>query len=582
LDELKLLYIFAGKQKNSKIQRFKIQNFTVLRSYGLTILRFLFMEKKKLKLPVGTQTFETLRTEGYVYVDKTKHLVNMIDTGRIYFLARPRRFGKSMTVSTFDALFSGKKDLFKGLYAEEFLNRPDFRPSPVIRLDMSNISTHMGVEIMEESMQHMTRSAAEKLNIDISDSKTSGDMLGELIEKTADKYDQKVVFLLDEYDKPYTDFANDPEMAEKVRNVLRSYYVKIKAKDDFIRFVFITGISKFAKLGVFSTLNTLQDISLMPEYAEICGYTEEEIIRYFPDYLDEAAKYMHISTSELIEKMRYYYNGFAFDANASVKLYNPFSTLLFLGERFFFNYWIDTGSPKFMADYMKRHKVTVEQFRNLPISLDFARSPGDVDTAPPEGFFYQCGYLTLHPAEGGGLVLDYPNTEVLNSMSKLVAENIFRSKDENDQYFSQIIFKALRENDLKLFKYALSTLLASIPYDDYSKAAEQHVNLKGYQFPAQEWLYRSCILSFLRGCGVVVDAELHTHRGRPDLVISHNGNIWVIEMKVAYAGESATQKAQEAYLQIIDKQYAQPYPNALCIGLGIDNSQRQITAMQTE
>ena len=540
------------------------------------------MEKKKLKLPVGTQTFEKLRTGGYVYVDKTKHLVNMIDSGEFYFLSRPRRFGKSMTVLTFDALFSGKKDLFKGLYAEEFLNRPDFRSSPVIRLDMSSITTHMGIEIMEESMQQITQEEGERLDIELSDSQSPGNLLRELIRKAAKKYDQKVVFLLDEYDKPYTDFANDPEMAEKVRNVLRSYYVQIKVNDEYIRFAFITGISKFAKIGVFSTLNTLKDISLMPEYAEICGYTEEEIIRYFPDYLDEAAKYMNISTSELIEKMRYYYNGFAFDRNASVKLYNPFSTLLFLGERFFFNYWIDTGSPKFMADYMKRHKVTVEQFRNLPISLDFARSPGDVDTTPPEGFLYQCGYLTLHQAEGGGLVLDYPNTEVLNSMSQLVAQNIFRSKDENDQFYSQIIFKALRENDLKLFKYALNTLLASIPYDDYSKAAEQHVNLKGYQFPAQEWLYRSCILSFLRGCGVVVDTELHTYRGRPDLVISHNGNVWVVEIKVAYDGESATQKANEAYLQIIDKQYAQPYPNALCIGLGIDNSLRQITAIQTE
>ena len=536
---------------------------------------------KRLKLPVGIQTFETLRTEGYVYVDKTKHLINMIDSGQIYFLARPRRFGKSMTISTFDALFSGKKELFKGLYAEEYLNRPDFRPRPVIRLDMSNIDTSKGIESMEETMCYLTQNVAKNIDVRLSNTKLCSALLDELIEAASEKYGQKVVILLDEYDKPYTDFVNDPEMAEKVRDVLRSYYVKIKTKDEYIRFTFITGISKFAKLGVFSTLNTLKDISLMPEYAEICGYSEEEIIRYFPDYLDETSKYMNVTTSELIEKMRYYYNGFAFDRHASVKLYNPFSTLLFLGEKEFFNYWIDTGSPKFIADYMKRHKVTVEQFRNLPITLDFARSPGDVDTTPPEGFLYQSGYLTLHPFEGGGLALDYPNTEVLNSMSKFVADNILQQKGESFGSYNRRLMHALMNNDYGLFKDALNTLLASIPYDDFSKAAEECILFGKYKFPAQEWLYRSCILSFLRGCGVVVDAELHTCLGRPDLVISHNGIVWVIEIKVAYESESAVQKAEEAYRQIIDKQYAKPYPAAVCIGLGIDNSLRQITAMRT-
>jgi len=540
------------------------------------------MENKRLKLPIGIQTFDKLREGGYVYVDKTQHLIELIDRGEIYFLARPRRFGKSLTISTFDAIFSGKKELFKGLYAEEFLNRPDFMPSPVIRLDMSKVATNEGIENIRASILSQTRKVAKKLGVELSDTQISGDLLSELIAETAEKYEQKVVILIDEYDKPYTDFVNDPDMAEKVREVLRNYYVQIKACDEYIRFTFITGISKFARFGVFSTLNTPLDISMMPKYAEICGLTEEEIIRYFPDYLDEMANYMQISTPELIEKMRYYYNGFSFDSGANVRLYNPYSTLSFLEKKEFLNYWVNSGRPKFIADYMKNRNLTVEQFRNFLVSHDFVENPGDMDATPPEGFLYQSGYLSLRTAKGGGLVLDYPNTEVYNSMSKLVADNILQENGNTFGSYHRRLIHALQTNDFELFQDALNTLLASIPYDDFSKAAQESVIFNNYKFPAQEWLYRSVILSFLRGCGVVVDAELHTHLGRPDLVISHNGHVWVIEIKVAYETQNAEQKADEAYRQIIDKQYAKPYPGAICLGLGIDDSARQITALRAE
>jgi len=320
------------------------------------------MESKRLKLPIGIQTFEKLREDNCVYVDKTKYLVDLIDKFNVCFLARPRRFGKSLTVSTFDALFSGKKELFKGLAAEEFLNRPDFETNPVIRMDMSSIATYLGIHVFETSLKQLTIESAEKLDVNVPELLSSSDIFKNLIINTAKKYNQKVVILIDEYDSPYTDFVNDFEMAEKVRDVLRNFYKQIKVNDEYIRFVFITGISKFAKFGVFSTLNNLRDISLMPGYAEICGYTEEEIIRYFPEYLEETASYMKITTSMLIEKMRLYYNGFSFDIDAQARLYNPFSTLLFFGDKVFFNYWMDTGRSKTIADYLKNRNLTVEQF----------------------------------------------------------------------------------------------------------------------------------------------------------------------------------------------------------------------------
>jgi hypothetical protein len=351
----------------------------------------------------------------------------------------------------------------------------------------------------------------------------------------------------------------------------------LKANEKNIRFAFITGISKFAKFGIFSTLNNTRDISLTPKYAEICGYTEEEIIKYFPENLEDTANHMRITTEELIEKMRYYYNGFSFDSDAQAKLYNPFSTLLFFEEKQFLNFWIDTGRPKVIGDYLKNRNLTVEQFRNYPVSKDFAKSPGDVDSAPPEGFLYQCGYLTLRPGISDDLSLDYPNTEVLNSMSALVSQNILQNRDENYFYCRNDLLRGLLSADCEILVAVFNRLLASIPYDDFSAAARTGISEHNYPFKTQEWLYRSTILAFLRGCGVAVVAEMHTNLGRADLVVTHKGKTWVIEIKVAYEGENPAQKAEEALRQIVEMQYAKPYPDAVCVGMAIDDSLRQIT-----
>ena len=535
------------------------------------------MENKRLKLPIGIQTFEEIRKKGYLYVDKTKYLVDLIDNGKIYFLARPRRFGKSVMISTFEALFSGNKKLFKGLYAEEFLNRPDFEPNPVIWLDMSKITTGKGMDVLNESIKQITREVANNLDVDVPKDLPEGDMLRNIIINAASKYNQQVVILLDEYDAPYTDFVNDSTMAEKVRDVLRDFYVQIKANDRYIRFTFITGISKFARFGVFSTLNTPLDISLMPEYAEICGYSEDEIIQYFPDYLEDTANKFGISVEELIIKMRNYYNGFCFDSDTMAKLYNPYSTLTFFKTKKFSNYWIHTGRSKMIADYMKDRNLTVEQFRNFPISEDFAESPGDMDTTPPEGFLYQAGYLTLRPGTSDDLSLDYPNTEVLNSMSALVAQNILQDKGEDYSHCRGDLLKGLMTINYDMVISAFNRLLASIPYDDFSAAARKSISDNDYEMTPQEWLYRSNILSFLRGCGVVVFAEMHTNLGRADLVVSHKGKTWIIEIKVAYEGESPKKKAEEGMQQIKNKNYAKPYPDAICIAMAIDNTVREIT-----
>ena len=530
-----------------------------------------------LKLSAGIQTFEKLRNENCIYVDKTKYFIDLIDNGSAYFLSRPRRFGKSLTISTFDAIFSGKKEMFKGLYAEEFLNRPDFSPFPVIHLDMSVISTDQGIELLEESICNLTKRVAKSLNVKLPDSKIYGDLFSELIYETSQKYNQKVVILIDEYDKPYTDFINDPNMAEIVRKKLRNYYSQIKANEKHIRFIFITGIAKYTKMGVFSTLNNLIDISPMIKYSEICGLTEEEIIKYFSYHLKETSDKFKISTEELIKRMKHYYNGFCFDETGEARLYNPFSTLYFFFSQSFSNYWFESATPSFLSEYIKARKLTIEQFRNFPISKDFIYNSVELEKASPENFLYQSGYLSLRPGTSDYLSLDYPNTEVLNSMSALLTQNILHDNDDNFSYCRNDLIKALTTSNYEKAISAFNRLLASVPYDDFSKAAQQSISNNDYEIKPQEWLYRSTILAFLRGCGVLVFGEMHTSKGRADLIVSHNQNTWVIEIKVAYNGECPKQKAEEALKQIMDKNYAKQFPVALCIGLAIDDEKREIT-----
>jgi hypothetical protein len=437
---------------------------------------------------------------------------------------------------------------------------------------MSNITTTQGVDIVEESIKNLVSVQASKLSVSVDSSKTSGDMLSDLIRESSIKQG-KVVILIDEYDKPYSDFYNRSEMAEQIRDVLRNFYIRVKANDEYIRFVFITGIAKFARFGVFSTLNNIVDISMNREYGEMCGLTEAEIRQYFPVHIQETAREMEITPDELLEKMRHYYDGFCFDGVS--RLYNPFSTLYFFMEKEFNNYWMESGTPAVIARYLKDKKLTVEQFRQLPVSKDFLRTPGDMDVTPPEGFLYQGGYLTMRKGIMDDFSLDYPNTEVLNAMSQLLTRNI---TDNRYNDYRTLLLVSLTDGNTGTFVETLNSLLAGIPYDDFASAGKQNIVVNNYGFQAQEWLYRSTILAFLRGCGVVTIAEMHTNLGRADLVISHRGNTYIIELKVAYKSEDVSAKLVEAVEQMTLKNYLVPYPGAMGLALVIDDTKRQITA----
>lgn len=525
-----------------------------------------------MRLPIGKQVFERLITEGYLYVDKTRQIYDMV-TGNSeqIFISRPRRFGKTLLCWTLDALFSGKRELFEGLE----ISKTDWgwESYPVIHLDMSDIKTANGVESVDNSLTLQMSDTASKHEISIGEATLPGIMLKRAITEVSVKHNKPVVVIVDEYDKPFLDFHAKPEQAQRVREIMRDYYITLKSNEQYMKFLFMTGISKFSKMGVFSALNHLTDISLNENYGTLFGYTEDELAEYFGEYLEAGAKKLNMPLGEFVEKVRAYYNGFCFDGEHRV--YNPFSMLNFLESYKFSNYWMESGTPKMIADYMRDRCLTVEQFRGKQVPDDFVKNPGEIETTPPESFLYQAGYLTLREGVDDDYSLDYPNTEVLNSMSRLVTQNMLSGSGIEFMDLRTPLLRAVGGGNGVLFIETINRLLTSIPYDDYVKSAQQGIRTSGMEITVQEWLYRSNIISFLRGCGVLALGEMHNSKGRSDLLVSHKGTAWIIEIKVAY-NDNGKAKAAEAMEQINSRQYADQFVTAKKVGIAIDDKTRRI------
>jgi hypothetical protein len=361
-----------------------------------------------------------------------------------------------------------------------------------------------------------------------------------------------------------------------MRRALHDIYIQVKGRDQQIHFAFLTGISKFSKVGVFSALNNLQDISMQERYAAMLGLTEEELLDNFGCYIDMIADKSKISKEELVGKIRDYYDGFSFDGES--RLYNPFSTLCFLNDRKFQNYWFESGTPSFIARYMKDKKLTVEQFRGYEVPRDFAFTPGEIETATATSFLYQSGYLSLRPGVLNDFSLDYPNHEVLTAMSSLLTGNILGDGTELNDARNRLR-ESLVSGDAEGVRDEFNRLLAAIPYDDYAKAAASAVPRGG---DAREWIYRSTLLSYIYGMGLDVSAEIHGKKGRADMVVKFRGHIWVMELKMTKHYASAAECASVALDQIKEKGYADNFDEAMLMGIAIDDNERRITAIDFE
>ena len=349
------------------------------------------MHSERKKLPIGIQSFEQLIREGAVYVDKTKNIYEILKPGfGAYFLSRPRRFGKSLLVSTLEAIFKNKRHLFKGLW----LDSSDYvwEEFPVIKIDMSSVSKKTNVTL-NQALKEAVNDNALREGITLED-KEPERMFQLLIHALVKKYNQQVVILIDEYDDPILKHINDPEMAGKNREVLQDFYKIMKSESGSLRFVFLTGVSKFAKTSIFSGLNNLLNISMSDKYATLLGYTQEELESYFPEYISELAESHSLSIDEILNKIKFWYNGYRF-SKAENKVYNPFSSLLLFETKEFVNHWFVTGTPTFLIELIKRSSVDLQSFEDLIEIPEYNLNVYDVESLPLIPIMFDAGYLTL-------------------------------------------------------------------------------------------------------------------------------------------------------------------------------------------
>ena len=505
-------------------------------------------------LPIGLQSFEKIRKNNYLYIDKTEKLLQIAKTDYSYFLSRPRRFGKSLTISTLEAMFKGKAEFFKGLYAEDWVKEQAKNPNPVIKLDMSGLGRYKDSDELNNSiLNYFERFLFVNDFNNIPMKNDAGDMLADIIIRLYKQFGQ-VVVLIDEYDKPITDNIDDLKKANEIRELLRPFYGILKTYTDYLRFVFITGISKFTKVGIFSGLNNLNDISMDDKYGDILGYTQQELEENFSDWIEITAQKKSMSKQKLLERIKEYYDGFSFDG--ITRVYNPFSVLNFFDKGDFYNYWYISSTPSFLAKYLKKHDVKrPDLYKNKEVDIHFADAR-EIETASVESFLYQSGYLTIKKKEEKLLTLDYPNEEVRSSMAGLYLENMYNI--EEYATLGNRIWKALKvgniENVVELFNQALKP----IPYDDYSENKEK--NAKNDEAERGEYWYRSLFMMLLNATGLTAYPEPHDFQGRSDVVIQFDDKIIIIEFKFAKTSSEVESKRKTGAEQV--SQYAETYANS--------------------
>ncbi|KZX12182.1 ATP-binding protein [Methanobrevibacter filiformis] len=380
------------------------------------------------KLSLGRQDFKTIRENNYIYVDKTKHIYEMIKNSDVNFLSRPRRFGKSLLLNTLKELFRGNKNLFEDLYIYDTW---DWNVKyPVIYLDLSVNSSSSNE--LKDSLNDLLNRIAREFSVQLY-SKTLKARFEDLIIEIHNKYHQKVVILIDEYDNPIIDNIKNLKLAEDNRDILHDFYRTLKTMDEHIRFIFLTGVSKFANVSIFSALNNPTDITLDKNFATICGYTQEELERYFGEYISKLAKNLSFSYDEILEKIKYWYDGYSWDGENSV--YNPQSTMVAFNRLKFNNYWFKTGTPRFLIDFMKLYDT--QPILEPVITDESSFDSFDIEDISEIGLLFQTGYLTVKKLqlidEEEEYTLAIPNNEVKNSTLKHLL-NIYTKYPDYDLF----------------------------------------------------------------------------------------------------------------------------------------------------
>ena len=506
--------------------------------------------------PIGIQNFEKIRKEGYTYVDKTALIHRLATTGTYYFLSRPRRFGKSLLVSTMEAYFKGKKELFNGLAMEDL--EKDWVEYPVLHLDL-NGKKYDSPQALTDNIKYYLTLWDKDLDTDTSSISDIEIRFKQIIDVACEKTGKKVVILIDEYDKPIVDNLGNPEVADDFKKTLQGFYSVLKAKDGQIRFGFLTGVSKIGKLSVFSGLNNLTDISMESEYSDICGISERDLHKYFKESISELADANQLSIDECYKKLKAMYDGYHFSEDAD-GMYNPFSLLSTLRFKKFKDYWFDTGTPTMLVNVMKQTSFDITTLSdNVEVASDDLSGMQDIVNRPIP-LFLQTGYLTIkdYDKEFNIYTLGFPNDEVKNGFLKFIFSYYVPINPAEGNTTTAKLAKALRTGAPDVFMRTLEALFANTTYQIQGDAE------KDFQYA----MY--IIMELL---GEYVQAERATSNGRIDLLLQTKDYIYIIEVKIDNTADAALQ-------QIEKKGYAKPFVNdprkIFKIGVSFSTENRRI------
>ena len=512
-----------------------------------------------LRYPVGEQDFAKIRNENRVYVDKTEILYQLVTSRSYYFLSRPRRFGKSLMLSTLRYYFEGRRELFQGLAIDQL--EQQWTAHPVIYLDMSS-DKYAEVELLRATIDNLLARYERLYQVTVDTRNAYGVRLSNIIDAAYAATGQGVVVLIDEYDAPLLDSTSDEERLTAMRNITRSLYSPLKAQAAHLRFVMLTGITKFSQLSIFSELNNLTNISMLPDYDAICGITEQEMFTQLRPGIEEMAQYQGITYDECVGKLKEYYDGYHF-SKKKTDVYNPFSLLSALSTKELDLHWFGTGTPTWLLELLKHYKVDLTEMEYIPTSAArFDKPAQQINDVVP--VLYQSGYLTIKDYDSGIYVLGIPNKEVRTGLGESLTDYTEPEPLNRKDYLRLAYINLIRQGDLEGFMARLTDFFHAIPYD-ISNDNERH--------------FQSVLYAVLASFGADIMAEDRTSDGRADIVLRMPHDIYVVELKY---GKSV----DEAMEQLHRKDYAAKWRGdnrtIHLLGMNIDPTTRTIDTWRCE
>ena len=525
------------------------------------------------QLPIDTQTFEYIRKAGAVYVDKTQYIEKLLSIGRFFFLSRPHRFGKSLFTSTLKAYFEGKKELFDGLYLEhaepqlaQQAHREAWVSSPVLYFQLNGVDYSYD-EALNETLVSQMRTLEAQWGIAGEENSSPAIRFTYLIQTLFQKTKQQVVVLIDEYDKPLLETFDAPERNGRFRTQLKSFYEVLKKSDAYIRFAFLTGITKFSKIVLFSGLNNLVDITLADDYSAICGFTEEELTSHLTAEIEKLATKYQQTIEEARDMLKKNYDGYRFSGNG-VNVYNPFSLLNVLAFSNYKYYWFETATPAFLVKYLQQINYYIPEIKDGVEIDEGALQDFRIGGANPLPLLFQSGYLTIKDYEPFDYIytLRYPNEEVKYGFLRTLLMGYYPTVLDAAVDVRRFREEILR-GDVDAFMQRLSAIISGIPYGDFSRAPEPY-----YERDGQVAVFLVFLLM-----GQFIQTEVHNHVGRADAVVHTPEIVYVFEFKLDGLGTP-----EEALQQIEARGYALPYQNGdkqvVCVGVVFSKEKKTISS----